>query len=137
MTSMAGNIHEKKSENQRNTSNNSNITPENKYKIMLKTCKKLIKRIENERETNLIKLRNELIKNNKYKQLHDDHFAIFHSIVTRKVNKDNVWILKRMLEQKKQVDNNQIELRNATDKISTLLSTHFNVDWSKLEPPKE
>lgn len=104
---------------------------------ILEISKQLMQKIENmdkeRNNTSIIKLKKEIFEcNDKYKELHDKHFPIFHGILTKKVTKDNVFILKKMLKEKTKIDENRIKLADATQNISGLLSNHFDVDWEKI-----
>ena len=107
-----------------NINNNINI---------IEIANELIERMQHTNETNITKLAEKIVKtDNKYKQFQTRHFPIFHGILTKRVNKDNVHLLVAMLKERKKIQDNKIEPDDATQNIATLLSDEFKVDWSQI-----
>ena len=67
------------------------------------------------------------LHNPSFNFLKTKYFAIFHSIILGRVTHDNLYILEHMLKQKRKIDKQRLTVQEATDNVSTMLSSEFGL----------
>lgn len=98
-------------------------------KKILKICHKLIDEVQQCHPGHLLDT-SKCENHDEYEWLAKNYFAIYRGILKRNINKDNIYLLKTMLQEQRKIKQGKTELKDSTERISTILAKkyNFNVD---------